>query len=152
MSYHDDTNPIGVLIALVIGAGLIATGCIARTVGADFTIVFNSLLHSVIAFAIVFALCWLLGRSGTFIALPAIIFGFLTLVWPAWWDVLDSIANGDSDKSSLLGSIFSKKEVDSVFAGFPPPVEWYNDSLFKWGIEISLIGLAVFFIWKTLRD
>ncbi len=150
MSYHDNSNSIGVIGGATIFAAFLLSGGIARTVGADITIVFTAFLWSCAILVVAGVVCWIVGRAGC-VSLSLTGSASLVLIWPSWWKVLDSIAAGDSDKTSLLGSLFSQRDSYSPFPDFGPPVEWYNDSLFKWGVEATLISLLIFCIWRNRR-
>lgn len=147
MSYE---NPFSVMIVVIIGAVFLAAGAIARTIGADFFVVLTSFGYSCLAVLAACGIQWLFGRSW-YINLSIVSSALLVTVWPIWWKVLDSIAAGDSDKSSVFGSIFRHKETHEFLAAFDPPAVWYNSSLFEWGIETVLVVFFVFAIRESRR-
>lgn len=147
MSYE---NPFGGIIAFIFAVVFLVVGAIARAVGADYFVVFSSFSYSCLAVLAAWVIQRWIGQSG-YINLPIVSCALLAIIWPIWWKVLDSIAAGDSDKSSIFGSIFRHKETHEFLAAFDPPTVWYNSSLFEWGIELVLVASFVFGIRESKR-
>ncbi|NJB67309.1 hypothetical protein GGQ74_000949 [Desulfobaculum xiamenense] len=150
MNYNEEASFLGVMMFVFFCAAFLATGFIARAVGADFSIVFTSLSYSCFV-VIIEGIIYYLTRCSWHLNLSLVGSLLPVIIWPGWWPVLDSIAAGDSDKASFLGSIVQHKEANDLFTDFGPHIEWYNDSMFKWSIEIALVALVVLAVWKKRR-
>ena len=103
---------------------------IANSIGADFEVTLEAITFSGLIVIIAgIALAFLKPRITVSLAILG------TLIWPAWWRVLDSIAAGGKNPSA-----------DVIFMLSTP---WWDTSLFKWGVELTLAAIAT---WLLVKD
>lgn len=128
-----DLDPRAIMFLIAVGIGLIAVYNFSRSIGADFQTTLVAVLWSTLTLCVAGVLCFTEFRP----SLPVLTSGTSCLLWPIWWKVIDSIANGGSDP-------------DTLEFRFPVEVFW-NTSTFKYGIEIGLVSLFLFFLSRRNR-
>lgn len=130
---NDDSQLTLLVIAIVVGVALVGVWQFSRSIGSDFQITLRALGISVLILGVLGAVWWFtewkISLMGSLAA---------TWIWPTWWGVLDSIANGGTNPETS----FFKMQSDV----------WWNGHLFKWGLEGLLVALLSYFIVRQLND
>lgn len=126
------SNDNGVATLILIGAlgAIILVWLLSKFLGADFGITLQAIIASIPGL-LIGALLLFWGR----LDVGPWSFGQLALLWPAWWKVLDSIANNGSGLQSE----------------FLSQTAWWTSGFFKWGVELGLIGIATWLFFRS-RD
>lgn len=121
---------------ILVGAalGLLAIFNLSRSIGANFQVTLGAVVWSGAVLAILGVLCWTPFKPSLSIFASLAV----TLIWPGWWKVIDSIAHGGSDP-------------DTLAFRFPQEL-WWNTTAFKYGIEIGLVALLAYVLLKQYRD
>ena len=125
---RDSDSGVGAIVVIVVGLFMLGVWKLSTALGADFQITLDAVLRSIPVLLIAGAAIWFLK--------PDILTSFAATaaaVWPVWWRVVDSIAAGGQNP-------------DTAFM-FEQP--WWDSGWAKWGVELALVGLA---IWLFLRS
>lgn len=126
----DDSVPVLIaIIAFLFCAGVFV---FSRKIGAEFVPTLQATLLTIAVIGVALTLILKLD-------LPALKTGAvsLPLIWPAWWRVLDSIANPSSDGLSPVILHTINEDV------------WWTSSYLTWGVEAFLVALAIFVFVKS---
>lgn len=102
----------------------------SRSIGADFQTTLEAIWQSIPVLIVAGAAWWFLRFSALVLAS-----GLPTLLFPIWWPVIDSIANGGATPDTLM-------------LRFPQEV-WWDTTWFKYGTEGMLAALFVYLIWRS---
>lgn len=124
----------GLVIALVIAAFVVGgIWSFAKYIGADPLTTGKALGWSMLFAAIAVAACWMIFDREHFGKglLAAAVF-----IWPAWWNVLRSIAAGGDDPETAW-------RISDV---------WYTGFAFRWGVEAVLVAVFIGAVLKYRRD
>lgn len=135
---------------------IIGVAMLANSLGADFL---PTLKASGITAVLFIAL--LLGiYFASFEFSAPLVFCALSICYPAWWGVQNSIAqntmNGGSRSfgEQLFGNMPSISQRNSFSSQYGEPeiaVFWYNSAYTQWGGEVVLVVLTVYFFIRGSR-
>ena len=114
------------LAALGTLATAISVFILSRYLGADFSTTLYAMIWTAFTLGVAILFKWKLEWPTGFLG-----FAFIAATWPAWWDVLDSIA---------AGGMHPREINDFVVAP-----TWYAHSVTKWAVETFA---ATAMIWR----
>lgn len=117
-------------LVFIVGALLLLTWWLARTIGADFEVTGDALLRSVVATALLGLCAWRLEPRHSRVIGVAL----LAVLWAAWWPVVQSIAANFPAESVFIGDT-------EIFLN-TPEAPWWSRQWFFWSGEGLLIALA----------
>jgi hypothetical protein len=132
---NNNGDAVGFITIVITGALALFAYKFSRDIGADFQSTLWSVVQSIVVLGLAGIVLWKL--SPPLLPFSAAV---LSLLWPCWWKVLDSIASGGSNPQE-----------PSPF-NFMPPDIWWNGPWFKYGTEALLIGLAVYLFIRHRED
>lgn len=129
-----NVNPWVILSLIILGAVLLGIWNFSRSIGADFQITFRAIALSMIFVVVIVAIGWFTQWAVSLIASLVAV-----ALWPCWWSVMDSIAQGGVDPEKMTFH-------------FPSPEVWWNGDIFKWGAEGVLVALVIYFAIRQYND
>ena len=134
MSYRTTDDGQAIVVGLVLGGGIVTflLWSLSQALGADFGVTAFAVVQSAGILVVLAGIGYWLRP-----ALPLLILASLVFLWPVWWDVLHSIAQGGSDLTSdWRHPMYS--------------VQWYESGGFLYGSELVLMACWVG-AWLTIR-
>jgi hypothetical protein len=126
---------IGFVAVIVLGFILF----ISKSIGADFISTGKAVVLSAIFLIVALVVLWF-GKDSAWPSINLVCAVLMVFVWPSWWAVLDSIANGG----------FAIRTFESSEGGLRPlPLTaFYAQWYFKWFVELLLLAWAFFAVLK----
>ena len=133
MKNNDNSLVLVIVLMTIAAVFLYCVWSLARFIGADFQITLGSIGYSVVVLGLAGLVFWFLNYR-----VLLLISCTLAGLWPCWWRVIDSIANGGSNLNK-----FEFLYQDEI---------WWNTNAFKYGIEIGLVCLVVYLVFSQNND
>lgn len=126
MSYNmtDNSDFQADLAGVVLFGGLAVylLWSLSQALGADFGVTVHAVTQSIVILVVAVGIAYFLIPS-----LSLLMIGTVIVLWPAWWDVLHSIAMGGADPAT-------------DFRGPWNPTQWYESNVFLFASELCLIA------------
>jgi hypothetical protein len=129
---------IGFVAVIVFGFILL----ISKSIGADFISTGKAVVLSAIFLIVALVVLWF-GKDSAWPSINLVCAVLMVCVWPTWWPVLDSIANGGN-------AIRTFESTEGAEGGLRllPLTAFYAKWYFKWFIELLFLVWAFFAVLK----
>jgi hypothetical protein len=114
---------------MVVAAFAILVYVLSRKLGADYAVTLDASWRTILLLVVVLAINYFLSWGFIIEGLLA----WLALSWLFWWDVLDNVYS---------------KSIEYAWYYDQSQVVWWNATWFKVGVEIGILALLTYYIFK----